>query len=172
MPSVISHAAVPLAIGLGLGSRVISKPLLVAGIAASMVPDLDVYINHFWSAIAHRGVTHTIVFALLAALCATVVAKPLQTTHRTAFLFVFVATLSHPLLDMCTNGGSGIPLFWPVTDERYFWPFTPIEVSPLGIARFFSERGVEVLQSELVWVWTPAVVVYAFIRVSRLSRKG
>jgi inner membrane protein len=170
MPSVISHAAVPLAIGLGLGPRVISRPLLVAGVAASMVPDLDVYIGHFWSAIAHRGATHTIVFALLAALCAALVARLLRTTHHTALLFVFVATLSHPLLDMFTNGGSGILLFWPLSEVRYFMPWRPIEVSPLGVVRFFSERGLEVLKSEMVWVWAPAVVVYMLLRAVRTER--
>ncbi|EJV2599065.1 metal-dependent hydrolase, partial [Shigella flexneri] len=38
MPTVITHAAVPLCIGLGLGS----KGLLFAGIILAMLPDADV----------------------------------------------------------------------------------------------------------------------------------
>jgi len=36
MPTVFTHPAVPLAIGLGLGKDVISTPLLIAGVAVSM----------------------------------------------------------------------------------------------------------------------------------------
>jgi inner membrane protein len=172
MPTILSHPAVPLAIGLGLGSGAISGRLLLAGVAASIVPDLDVYLEHYWSAIGHRGVTHTLVAALLAGFCAALIARALRTTRLTAFAFVFACLLSHPLLDMCTNGGSGIPLFWPLDDERYFMPWTPIEVSPLGIRRFFSERGLAVLTSEIIWVWAPAVVLYALLRTVRHSRGG
>jgi inner membrane protein len=167
MPTVISHPAVPLAIAIGLGSGVISRRLLVAGIAASIVPDLDVYIGPWWGAISHRGVTHTVLFALMCGLAAALLARALRATPATAFVFVFAATLSHPLLDMCTNGGSGIPLLWPLPHERWFMPFRPIEVSPLGIAPFFSQRGLEVLLSEMKWVWLPALLVAAGLRTIR-----
>ena len=42
MPTVLTHPAVPLAIGLGLGKDVVSAPLLIAGVAVSVMPDLDV----------------------------------------------------------------------------------------------------------------------------------
>ena len=172
MPSILSHPAVPLAIGLGLGSRVISPRLLLAGVAASIVPDADVYLEHVWSAIGHRGITHSLLFALCGGLCAALISRWLHASRRAAFAFVSLATLSHPLLDMCTNGGSGIPLFWPLTHERFFMPWTPIEVSPLGVARFFSERGAEVLASEAVWVWLPAALLYAAMRCIRSRRPG
>jgi inner membrane protein len=167
MPSILSHPAVPLAIGLGLGSRIISPRLLLAGVAASIVPDVDVYLEHVSSAIGHRGLTHTLLFALCGGLFAALISAWLHASRPAAFAFVSLATLSHPLLDMCTNGGSGIPLFWPLTHERFFMPWTPIEVSPLGVARFFSERGAEVLASEAVWVWAPAVVVAAVLLLFR-----
>lgn len=43
MPTVITHAAVPLCIGLGLGSKVIPPRLLFAGIILAMLPDADVF---------------------------------------------------------------------------------------------------------------------------------
>jgi inner membrane protein len=167
MPTIISHPAVPLAIAVGLGSGVISRRLLVAGVAASILPDADVYVGEIWERIGHRGITHTAVFALMVGLVAALAARTLHASHVKAFLFVFAATLSHPLLDMCTNGGSAIPLLWPLASDRWFMPFTPIEVSPLGIAAFFSERGLEVLASEAVWVWLPAVVLAAALRITR-----
>ena len=170
MPSIITHPAIPLAIGLGLGSGVVSRRLLVAGIAAAVVPDLDVYLERFMSAIGHRGITHTLVFALACGVLAAVFARMLDARPLTAFLFIVVATASHPLLDAFTNGGAGIPFLWPFTHERWFMPVQPIEVSPLGIAPFFSMRGIEVLASELVWVWVPAAVVGASLRAWRRRR--
>ena len=167
MPTIISHPAVPLAIGIGLGSRIIPPRLLTAAIVGSIVPDIDVYTHHFFAAISHRGVTHTPACALLVALSAALVARALRTTYMRALVFVFVATLSHPVLDMFTNGGSEIPIFWPVSNERYFMPWTPIEVSPIGLTRFFSARGIEVLESELVWVWLPAVALGALLWFTR-----
>lgn len=167
MPTIISHPAVPLAIGLGLGSGIVSRRLLAAGIAAAIVPDLDVYLSHLTPAIAHRGVTHTIVFALLCGACAALVGRILRATPLKAFIFITAATASHPLLDAFTNGGAGIPFFWPFTHERWFMPVQPIEVSPLGITRFFSERGLEVILSELLWVWVPAVVMATVLWIWR-----
>jgi len=63
------------------------------------------------------------------------------------------------LLDMLTNGGRGIALFAPFSNARYFFPWRPIEVSPISVQRFFSQRGVQIMRSELQWVWLPAAVV-------------
>jgi inner membrane protein len=42
MPTIFSHPAVPLTLGFGLGKEIVSRRLLVAGVAASILPDLDV----------------------------------------------------------------------------------------------------------------------------------
>lgn len=68
--------------------------------------------------------------------------------------------MSHPLLDALTDGGLGVAFFSPFSNERYFFPWTPIRVSPIG-GSFFSARGIETLRSELVWVWGPVIVVAA-----------
>lgn len=162
MPSIISHAVVPLAIGLALGSKVISRPLLVIGIAAAMLPDADVLAFRFGVPYAHqlghRGITHSLAFALLLAMLAWIFAKQLASSRKNAFSFVFFATASHALLDMLTNGGLGVALIWPISDERLFFPLRVIEVSPIGIRRFLSSRGIQVFLSELQWVWIPSTV--------------
>lgn len=56
-----------------------------------------------------------------------------------------------------TNGGRGIALLSPFSNQRYFLPWTPIEVSPLGVSGFFSQRGLAVMQSERLWIFLPAV---------------
>lgn len=66
-----------------------------------------------------------------------------------------------------TTGGSGIAFFWPFGNERYFMPLQVILVSPIGISRFFSERGVLVLLSEAKWVWLPCLTLTATIYLAR-----
>jgi inner membrane protein len=109
--------------------------------------------------LGHRGITHSLAFA--AVLAALVVALgfrgPRWTGRRpTLWLLLFLATASHGVLDAMTNGGSGIAFFAPFDDTRYFFPWRPIPVSPISLDRFLSERGLRVLQGEMLWVWLPA----------------
>lgn len=117
--------------------------------------------------LAHRGITHSLVFALLLAMLAWIFAKQLASSREHVFSFVFFATASHALLDMPTNGGLGLALIWPVSGERLFFPLRVIEVSPLDIRRFFSSTGVRVLLSELQWAWIPSTIAAVSIVVWR-----
>ncbi len=160
MPSIFSHPAVPLAIGYGLGKSPIPLAVVVTGIVLSIVPDLDsisfILGIPYASDYGHRGFTHSLVFAAaLAGVCAFSVFREIRLR---SFWFLFISAASHGLLDAFTNGGHGIALLWPFTSERFFAPFQVIEVSPIG-KRFFSERGIAVILSELTWVWLPSVVL-------------
>ena len=75
------------------------------------------------------------------------------------WLYLALAMASHGLFDAFTNGGLGVALLAPFSNERFFFPWQPIEVSPLGLSRIFSARGVEVLASELLWVGIPSLGV-------------
>jgi inner membrane protein len=77
-----------------------------------------------------------------------------------------VLTLTHGLLDALTNGGRGIAFFSPLTNERSFFPWRPIQVSPIG-AGFFTARGLRVLVSESVWIWLPSAIIAITARVVR-----
>lgn len=160
MASLFTHPAVPLAIGVALGTRMISPRLLAAGIVGCLLPDADVIAYAlgvpYQSAFAHRGFTHSIFFALACGTLAALFARALHTRRSVAFAFVAVATASHGALDAFTTGGSGIAFFWPFGDQRYFMPLQVIVVSPIGVSRFFSEWGARVLWSELQWVWLPS----------------
>jgi inner membrane protein len=70
--------------------------------------------------------------------------RPLRTG---ALAFVVVA--SHAALDTLTDGGLGCALFWPIDDTRYFAPWTPIPVAPIGLS-FLSPRGLFVVAVELI----------------------
>ncbi|WP_141456112.1 metal-dependent hydrolase [Pseudoxanthomonas sp. z9] len=170
MPTVFAHALVPIAIGLGLGSRRIPPRLLMAGAAAAMLPDADVVAFKFGiayaDALGHRGASHSVVFALLLGVLAALCRSPLRARAWTAFLFVACSGLSHPLLDMLTNGGLGVALLWPWSEQRFFAPWQVIEVSPFA-HRFFSARGVEVLWSEARWIGMPALLLMATLAAPR-----
>jgi inner membrane protein len=174
MPTIFTHAVVPLAIGIGLGTGVVSRRLLLAGAAASIMPDLDVVAFKlgiaYADAFGHRGASHSVAFALLLGLLALACAPLLRTTRVAAFLFVALSTLSHAVLDMFTDGGLGVALWWPVSPERLFAAWRVIEVSPIGVSRFLTGRGLEVLLSEFVWVWLPCITVCAALASFRLRR--
>lgn len=171
MPTILTHPAVPLVLGLGFGNNVIPKRLLLAGVAASILPDLDVIAFSlgvpYGSPFGHRGFTHSLAFAAALALVVGAFHRSLHADFRRVFWYLFVATASHGILDAFTTGGYGIAFLWPWSNERYYAPFPVIEVSPIGVARFLSARGATVLWSELLWVWLPcgfALAVVAFFR--------
>jgi inner membrane protein len=173
MPTIITHTAVPLAIGLGLGSQIVPRRLLLAGFAASMVPDLDVIGLKLGIAYAedmgHRGITHSLLFALLTGVIAYALAGRLKARPIVAGLLVFASCASHGLLDMCTNGGLGIAYLWPLSHERYFLPWQLIQVSPLSLDKVFSEWGLRVIYSELRLVWLPSLLLAGALAAARFA---
>ena len=57
--------------------------------------------------------------------------------------------------------------FSPFDNARYFLPWRPILVSPILVTRFFSERGLAVLQNELIWIWIPAGLLAVLVLGAR-----
>lgn len=177
MATIFAHALVPIAFRIGIGPGQISKRLLGVAALATMIPDLDVVAFLFnipyGDAFGHRGFTHSIAFAGVAGLIAAYFAGLLNSTRKTSFWLVFVSVLSHPVLDALTNGGLGVAFFWPLSDTRYFMPWQPIMVSPIGIVSFFEARSIRVLISEFYWVLLPlsAFAVSAIIARRAISRR-
>ncbi len=174
MPTVITHAAVPVAVGLGLGERLISRRLLAAGTVASMLPDLDTIGMRFGvpygSQFGHRGMTHSLAFAALLGLIAAFGYQQLRSSRWRAFLFVFFAAASHGLPDAFPTGGKGVALLWPLSKARFFGPWQVIKVSPIGVGRFFRHGTLQVLSSELIWVWLPMAFVFVLLWALRKLR--
>ena len=103
--------------------------------------------------------------------------KPLPSAlPRTRLLWIwtylFLATASHGFLDAMTDGGLGVAFFSPFNNARYFFPWRPIRVSPIGLNRFFTERGLDVLQGELLWIWLPSALLAAFAWFCQRRRRG
>lgn len=166
MASIFSHAVAALGIGACFYRPGTPKRVWIAGAICSVVPDLDVIgfrfgirYGDFWG---HRGFTHSLLFAGLLATLVVLLAfrQAIPDLNRFAlWSYFFLATASHGFLDAMTDGGLGVAFFSPFNNTRYFLPWRPIRVSPIGVARFFSNRGLEVVQSELLWIWLPAALL-------------
>jgi inner membrane protein len=70
-----------------------------------------------------------------------------------------------------TNGGLGIGFFIPFNYQRYFLPWKPIAVSPIGISGFFSNWGVKVLKNELMLLVIPSITLAAITLIIRRIKR-
>lgn len=133
--------------------------------ALSMLPDADVISLPlgvaYGSAWGHRGATHSLAFAVGVGLAIAIVARMLGRPALWTGALAAAVLASHPILDTLTNGGLGCALFWPFDHTRYFAPWRPIPVSPIGLS-YLSAYGMYVAVSELV-IFSP-VIAYALWR--------
>lgn len=111
----------------------------------------------FQRSAAGRAYNEPVASLITQALAGAAIADPLRAGEGLKARFV--------LLDALTNGGLGVAFFSPLDDSRCFFLWRPLLVSPIGIRAFFSAWGVEVLRSELVWVWIPAATLWAIVRL-------
>jgi inner membrane protein len=157
MSTIFTHALTGAALA-AIAEDAPSGKTITAAALCAVIPDADgigymlgiPYASFF----GHRGFVHSLTFAALLALLVTWLFfrgdRPLL--H---FLIFFAATAGHGILDAMTDGGLGVAFFSPFDTTRYFFPFRPLEVPPIGIRPFFSRWGLSVLKSEILWVWLP-----------------
>lgn len=167
MPTIMTHAAVPVAAALMIGPKRLGWPIIITGAVFAILPDADVIGLKAGIAYAevwgHRGASHSLVFAAIMAALAIAVMRPPH--WFLGYVFLFLAMASHGLLDMLTNGGLGAAILWPFDNGRYFWPVTPVAVSPIGVSNFLSARGARVLLSELIWIILPLAMLVAGAKI-------
>ena len=176
MPTFITHSVVAGSSAYGFSSGKESLKFWILSIACSSLPDADVigyrwlYIPYY-SFFGHRGFFHSPFFAALLSILIVCTFYRKEVIFSIQwwkyFLYFFILTASHGILDAMTNGGQGIALLSPLNNNRYFLPWTPIEVSPLTIKRFLSPRGLTVLISELIWIWVPCFLIIIFLKIKR-----
>ena len=176
MPSIFTHAIAALAMGPAVQARWRPWRLWVIGAVCAALPDLDVVAFRFGipydHMLGHRGLTHSIAFAAVLAVLVVAVCFR-RSGHRLAlWAYVTAATASHGVLDALTDGGRGVAFLAPFSGRRFFFPWRPIEVAPIGVGRFFSERGLAVLASEIVWVWGPALVLAGVLLLWQRGRSA
>lgn len=181
MASAFGHVAVAYALGKTFTLSIPAWRLWSLTVMCSLLPDVDVF--GFFLGIpyehplGHRGFTHSIMFAILVGMVASRLAAPnfLFWTSRywMSALYFFLVTMSHGFLDAFTDGGLGIAFFAPFDSTRYFFPWRPISVSPIGIAQFFSEWGMGVLLSEFLWIGIPVGLWLVLLRIiGKIGARG
>lgn len=169
MPSVVTHVLTGLVPAKAFYPGQQQERFWWLTVSLPLLPDLDVlgfrFGVEYGDFFGHRGFFHSVFFAALLAVAAMLVfyrnQRPFTRHWWGLFVFFFAITAGHGVLDAMTDGGLGIALLSPFDATRYFLPWTPIMVAPIGAAAFFSRWGVEVLISEAIWVWLPLGVLYA-----------
>lgn len=176
MSTFVAHAVSAYAMTrVGPAAFAQQRAVLLAAMACACAPDLDVIAfafgipyNHLFG---HRGISHSLLFAaLLGALVAAWLGRRLRLDTRMRlrlFGLLFVATASHGLFDAMTNGGLGIAFFAPFDAGRYFLPWRPLVVPPIGVLPMFSPWGAAVVKTELLYIGLPSLVLIVTARLFR-----
>jgi len=172
LPSAFAHAGVGATLATALPPAVRPKAFVLALAFFAAAPDLDVGLHHlgvpYHHPLGHRGFTHSILFACVAALAFVPVwrrsgaSRPGLAANLTG-----AAILSHGLLDLFTDAGLGIGLFIPFENSRYFAPLRPLMTSPLSVAAFFQGRGLAILANETLWIGPPTLALAAIATLIR-----
>lgn len=182
MPTIITHGFTAIIIGKLLCRHARSYRFWFWTILCSILPDLDVVGFFFgikygdlWG---HRGMTHSLFFAaIVGVVIGQFYARKLKRKfmHRESWFWsVFFAVIiaSHGIFDALTNGGLGIAFFSPFDPTRYFLPVTPVQVSPIGIQGFFSQRGLNLMISETTYITFPLLCLLLSHWTINWLRKG
>jgi len=122
------------AIASAIAPRESWRRVAAIGTVAAIAPDLDAVpklLGHWTDSVlmAHRGLTHSVWFAMAAAACFCVTSwRPGGMSRTRTFVYLAAALLSHGLLDTFSDFGDGIgvALLSPVTQERFKAPWQPI----------------------------------------------
>jgi inner membrane protein len=171
MPTIFTHAVIGSAIAKLAARQSPHRHTIIACALLAVLPDVD---GLFFGVIpyahlfGHRGITHSLLFAVVAGLLTTLFFLWRGWIRRVEWLLYSLlfarATASHGVLDALTSGGLGVAFFAPFNTARYFFPFHPIPVSPMTGAALLSARGWRVITGELLLLWTFAAAVWLWDR--------
>ena len=175
MPSAFTHMFVAGALGKTYAPRETTMRFWVLTVACTLLPDVDIIGFYFGikygDVFGHRGFFHSLTFSLLAGIIVMFFAfrSVPRFTKRWWGMFAFISAVvaSHGFLDSMTDKGMGVGFFTPFDNARYFMPWRPVYASPMKISKFFSYAGIEVLISEIIWIWIPLTLFYAGVSLHR-----
>jgi membrane-bound metal-dependent hydrolase YbcI (DUF457 family) len=155
MASFVGHSLAAVAAYKGMEKMFDNKPLAAPWdylIPASLgiLPDLDI-IFYIVSGVQfgdiHRGISHSFVFCLFYALVFSLVYF-LKNRQRVRFPFLykylimlFASTATHPILDYFMARGPHLPLFWPLSHEKFI---SPIQLIPTAYYSLSMKRIMEI----------------------------
>lgn len=155
-----THILAGVCAGLGVAAYMHASPLdslVLAGLAgaAALLPDIDhpksdirqklgLLGTFTFGWMSHRGITHTwILWALLSALALLFLPAPVA-------LALIAGYASHLIADMATR--SGLPVFWPITEAKFYVLPYPIRVRTGSIVESLLDVALVAL---VVWLVAP-----------------
>jgi inner membrane protein len=165
--SAFSHAFVALALGKAYSRQPMPWRFWGLSVLCAVLPDADVIGFalgvKYADLLGHRGLSHSLGFAFVLGLsvvwCAFGHIPRFSKAWWGLVLYFSTVTASHGVLDALTNGGLGIAFLAPFDTTRYFFPWQPVQVSPISIAAFLGTYGLWVLRSEVVYIWLPTALL-------------
>jgi len=154
VPTPISHAAVGFAIAAWAQRAPPTTRVCVAAAACAALPDIDV----LWSPLqladtspfAHRAITHSLVFALVAAMVVTAV---FFRGERRIGVVLLLALLSHSCLDALSTYSLGVGFLVPFSEQRFRFPWTPLGRPNGTVSSQLIEEAFVVLIPALLVGW-------------------
>jgi inner membrane protein len=176
MPSSFTHAIAGAALASPLAKNPVPRRFWVAAAICGALPDIDLLWGRnvpsgSWP--AHRGVTHSLAFAVLLGAAATALCfrDPRFAPVRWRYMAALVlATASHGFLDSLAVYGSPVAFFFPFTTHRYLLPWRIFGSQYVPWPRSTFYRVLRVVKNEVLWVWLPSLVLLVTTAVRRRLR--
>ena len=170
MASPWAHAIVGAAVGALYQSPPHRRRVIALAAACAVAPDLDLV---GWplgispsALLGHRGLTHSIPFAIAlgAAAAAALLTNATRRERAVAALVQIAATATHSVLDAMTTYAPTGPAFWaPFSNQRYRFLWMPLT----GAGGLKTDFGQEALYACL-----PALVFILLIEWGRRRHAG
>ena len=176
----LTHIALGACMGEAFAGKKIGKKAMLWGILAQSIPDID-FIASFWlntsdNLLAHRGITHSILFAIIITPIIAWFAFRLHRSHHISFLkwilFIGSVILIHLFLDAFNNYGVG-----------WFEPFSHLRISfnTIYVADpFFSViPGIALVMLIFItqkstgrnWIWKTGLIIPFFYLLYSVGNK-
>lgn len=162
------------------------KRILIWGAAAQALPDIDtipaLYLHADRALLLHRGITHSLLFAVIAgfilALAAWQAFKQKQIPFLLLFLFFGLQLLLHDALDLCNSYGTG--LLEPFSHRRFsvdlLYVADPAFTAALLVAAIVLISKKSSYSSRAAWaagalILSAGYIVYAGVNKMLISEK-
>ena len=177
----LTHIAIGACIGEAVLHKQLGKKALLWGILAQSIPDID-FIASFWMSpsenlLAHRGFTHSFLFAIFISLSMALAADHWHRPHNirfTKFILFFTAQVFiHDILDAFNSYGIG--WFEPFSHQRISFNILFVADPFFSIAPGLAVAALFILKNNkrrfrAFWMWFGLVLPFLYL-VYAISNK-
>lgn len=151
------------------------KTATIIGAIAALLPDLDVLIRSSSDVLLtltyHRHFSHSLLFAPLAALVASLLLWPLFRRHLSnmrLYAYTLTGYISACLLDVCTSYGTY--LLWPLADNSLSLNIIAV-IDPVFSLFLIFALSLAIYFKQLRWCWFGLACAAAYLSVGSLQHQ-